>query len=515
MSKRSSKRILGIDFGDQAVRLVELEMNGDKPKLLGFSEQPISRANNYREALQMALQGRREKARSAFLTFSGSAVGHVVKAFPRMPADDLDSAITWEIKTGTEGPAQTLHARHALGGSVARKAAEVELLISHMAERDLESVHGQFADNRFEVQSIQSLPFSLMHLGSAFTAGGDDTVAFFYLAKDQCYFVGFQNNEFLFYREITLPTDAQGALSTNSMEIVLDDISRYFTYLQEYKQIKKINRIVLCGELDDLEAYRDALATRKDVPVEIFDLRQLIDLDDYPGDKDFLIRSSPKLAGALGAVLQAQVDPISNLLPGRYLWWRASRIGKVLNASYFFVLGLTVLLLFANTLFLFGLNRAVSDYSDEVSVEKEIQTDIDKRQAIEAKNERYKMQVGFIERSHSMEKIWVPALSVLAQSLGPGTYLNDMAFHRNKEITSFRMEGDIVGADMQAMYEDLKNIKNRLLGTGIFFDVNVETTSKAKIEDFSFTNLKSGKALHFNIVGRVRTLDRVHFSDLQ
>ncbi len=99
MKLKTDSEILGVDFGEGAIKMVRLLAEAGACKVAGFSMVGVPRkepAGTLAEALRRALRESGAKSREIYLAMAGDKVQIRRLTFPMIPARELPEAVRWE-----------------------------------------------------------------------------------------------------------------------------------------------------------------------------------------------------------------------------------------------------------------------------------------------------------------------------------------------------------------------------------------------------------------------------------
>ncbi len=333
-----SKEIVGLDIGDDTVKLTEIESSWGKIVLKNYSiiqtpdkavkDGQLKRMDDLTAKIRAALIEEDFVANEVIAAISGEEVISRTIEVPYMPLADLDEAIKWEAEDHIPVPIDEVIIDYEILSE--REGDKYELMIIAVKQELVEKYIELSEDLGLEIKAIEIEPTAIARtinkLYEDKTVGtidiGEKSTSVSVINEGRLLFtrtIGIGgadiNNEIMennaiSYQEAEKYKRNNDLLNTNDELIILKNlitgIHRSFEYFQVKHSSYHIERIILTGGGSRLKSLVRYLGEEFDQPVELLDLDEsLVSANDEIGPEE-LANIAQLLAVSIGLALRKE-----------------------------------------------------------------------------------------------------------------------------------------------------------------------------------------------------------------
>ena len=333
-----SKEIVGLDIGDDTVKLAEIESSWGKIILKNYSiiqtpdksvkDGQLKRMDDLTEKIRAALIEKDFEANEVIAAISGEEVISRTIEVPYMPLADLDEAIKWEAEDHIPVPIDEVIIDYEILSE--REGDKYELMIIAVKKELIEKYIDLCEELGLEIKAIEIEPTAIARtinkLYTDKTVGtidiGEKSTSVSVINEGRLLFTrtigiggGDINNELMENKNLTNDEAEKYKRNNNLLTgddelIILDNlitgIYRSFEYFQVKHDSYNIERIILTGGGSRLKNIVSYLAREFDEPVEVLDLDESLVSANDDIDPEELANIGQLLAVSIGLALRKE-----------------------------------------------------------------------------------------------------------------------------------------------------------------------------------------------------------------
>ncbi len=346
-----SKKVIGLDIGTNSIKVVELDLGQRKTKVLSFGvlptpagtlaggeiTDPVTLSQSIRELIQKI----NSKRKHASVGTWGTAV--IVKrvSLPKMDLQLLDEQIRWEAEQYIPFDIQEINLEyHVLTGTqsnvdtmdVLLVAAKKDLIMNYLETVEAAGISCSILD----VSSFALANCFVQNRGTQIS----ETAAIFDIGSGITNFVVIENGETVFSRDIPLggfsyTSDIQKGMGVSieeaegfkldislgrpapddlkpiiqvAHESFCDELSKSLDFFTSTSTHSRIDKIYVTGGGSLMIGLKESLANLSQIPVEVFDPFENIQVDTKVIAQEYIAQISPLAAVAVGLGLRKVGD---------------------------------------------------------------------------------------------------------------------------------------------------------------------------------------------------------------
>lgn len=377
------KRVLSIDIGSTALKLVVVEISGHRVKLLkaGIKEYPLSGAQTGTQTTDDIIKNyigeflkNDALPKETYLVLSSPYVQIERVELPIMPSSEIVGAIKWRVKDKVSFDIDDAEIDYTIAEEIEGEGgAKQTVVLAEIADRQaIEKILVVMRELRLTVVNINSIPFcTANYLDHIKDIKPEEFTAFIEFGANHTYVSLYKSKRLMFVRDIPVSslqiTDSMcgvlvsdkgkmelskeqaesikrqfgfpdntavlpdGRISANQiialvrpiLEHIASEIKRTFTYYAGEFKGAEPSRIYLIGGGARLKNLDTFLSKELNVSVKYFDLPG--EIRNETGENNEVLSS---YLGAIGAVLHP-VGGVVNLLPKEFVGEKAKNVQRI------------------------------------------------------------------------------------------------------------------------------------------------------------------------------------------
>jgi len=304
------------------------------------------------------------------ITFSSSSILYKTITLPQMSKREMRVVLKREAKKEASSFSGEIVYDNLIIGSVEEKGVEKNKILLVIAPRDeVDDTIAFWREAGIEPRFLTTSSLALLNCLKMFTSEGqEEAIAFLYLGVRKASIIIADQGNLEFSRDFILSTannrgknfshlkeGGEPSLADGSeseyIDRVLTEINRSFLYYKHQFRGKRVEKIVLGGELAYLEAVRASLKERLEQDIDIFSPTAYLDTTNLGEHQKAFQALLPSLTISLGLCVKAHKSVTINLLPQEIREQKQLFVCKVAMGASFALVFLSLLI---GYLFLLG-----------------------------------------------------------------------------------------------------------------------------------------------------------------
>jgi len=297
------------------------------------------------------------------ITFSSSSILYKTINLPQMSKREMRVVLKREAKKEASSFSGEIVYDNLIIGSVEEKGIEKNKVLLVIAPRDeVDDTIAFWREAGIEPQFLTTSSLALLNCLKMFTSEGkEEAIAFLYLGVRKASIIIADQGNLELSRDFILGTTTSrgknyshlkeegetslaGVSESEYTDRVLTEINRSFLYYKHQFRGKRVERIVLGGELAYLETIRASLKERVEQNIDIFLPIKYLDTTNLGAQQKAFQEQLPSLAISLGLCLKEIKHNKINLIPQEIVEQKQLLVRKVAMGTSSAILFLSLLI---------------------------------------------------------------------------------------------------------------------------------------------------------------------------
>ena len=353
---------IGIDFSSSGIKIVEVDTKTKPAKVMDYvvDNYTIEDTDELSYYIKNIMAKKGFSGKKAHIAFSSSSIQHKIITLPQMSKREMNVVLKREARKEASSISEEIVYDSKLLGTVEEKGIQKNKVLLVFAPRnEVEDTLSFWKEAGVEPQLFTSTPLALLgSLKLLTTEWEENIIAFVNLGMFKTFIMIAAQGKLEFSRDFILGTkesntphikDGDGEptcddLDSEYIDRVFTEINRSFLYYKHQFRGKIVNKIILGGELTQLDVIKDSLEKRFEQDIDIFSPTEYLDTTSLGEQQKAFQKLLPSLATSLGLCLKdiGKVKKI-NLMPQEIVERKQLFVRKVAMGTFSVILLLSLL----------------------------------------------------------------------------------------------------------------------------------------------------------------------------
>jgi len=353
---------IGIDFSSSGIKIVEVDTKTKPVKVMDYvvDNYTIEDTDELSYYIKNIMGKKGFSGKKANIAFSSSSIQHKIITLPQMSKRETKVVLKREARKEASSISEEIVYDSKLLGTVEEKGIQKNKVLLVFAPRnEVEDTLSFWKGAGVEPQLFTSTPLALLgSLKLLTTEWEENIIAFVNLGMFKTFIMIAEQGKLEFSRDFILGTkenntphikDGDGEptcddLDSEYIDRVFTEINRSLLYYKHQFRGKIVNKIILGGELTQLNVIKDSLEKRFEQDIDIFSPTEYLDTTSLGEQQKAFQKLLPSLATSLGLCLKdiGKVKKI-NLMPREIVERKQLFVRKVAMGTFSAILLLSLL----------------------------------------------------------------------------------------------------------------------------------------------------------------------------
>jgi type IV pilus assembly protein PilM len=319
---KNSGPTIGIDFSNSGIKIVEVDTKSKPVKVINYvvDTYSIEDRAELSDYIKNILGEKGFSYKKAHIAFSGSLVQHKIITLPQMSKREMKVVLKREAKKEASSIPGEIVCDSTILGTVKEKGIQknkVQLVI--VPRNEVEDTLSFWKGAGVEPQLLTSTPLALLDSLKALSTGWEENIiAFVNFGMLKTFIMIAEQGNLEFSRDFSLgakedkipdfkdgdETPPFDGLESDYIDRIFTEINRSLLYYKHQFRGKSVNKIILGGELTQLEIIKDSLKERFEQDIDIFSPTEYLDTTSLGEHQKAFRKLLPSLATSLGLCLK-------------------------------------------------------------------------------------------------------------------------------------------------------------------------------------------------------------------
>ena len=354
---------IGIDFSSSGIKIVEVDTKTKPVKVMDYvvDNHTIEDKDELSYYIKNIMGKKGFSGKKAHIAFSSSSIQHKIITLPQMSKRETKVVLKREARKEASSISEEIVYDSKLLGTVEEKGIQKNKVLLVFAPRnEVEDTLSFWKGAGVEPQLFTSTPLALLgSLKLLTTEWEENIIAFVNLGMFKTFIMIAEQGKLEFSRDFILGTkenntphikDGDGEptcddLDSEYIDRVFKEINRSLLYYKHQFRGKIVNKIILGGELTQLNVIKDSLEKRFEQDIDIFSPTEYLDTTSLGEQQKAFQKLLPSLATSLGLCLKdiGKAKKI-NLMPREIVERKQLFVRKVAMGTFSVILLLSLLI---------------------------------------------------------------------------------------------------------------------------------------------------------------------------
>jgi len=354
---------IGIDFSSSGIKIVEVDTKTKPAKVMNYvvDNYTIEDTDELSYYIKNIMAKKCFSGKKANIAFSSSSIQHKIITLPQMSKREMNVVLKREARKEASTISGEIVYDSKLLGTVEEKGIQKNKVLLVFAPRnEVEDTLSFWKGAGVEPQLLTSTPLALLgSLKILTTEWEENIIAFVNLGMFKTFIMIAAQGNLEFSRDFILGTKEDkisnfkdgdetptfDELDSGYIDRVFTEINRSLLYHKHQFRGKVVNKIILGGELTQLDVIKDSLEERFEQDIDIFSPTEYLDTTSLGEHQEAFQKLLPSLATSLGLCLKdiGKAKKI-NLMPREIVERKQLFVRKVAMGTFSVILLLSLLI---------------------------------------------------------------------------------------------------------------------------------------------------------------------------